>query len=361
MANVFSFIMMKHIFLGIVMMYLLLNSSGSKALGQSNTITVFPELETDTVLFDTDDPAIYYNKKKPSKSFIIGTDKGGKLGQGGIFAFDLKGKNIKEKNILGINRPNNIDIAYGLITNNLHTIDIAVCTERNTDKIRVIKLPEMTLIDNGGISVFENEAERSPMGIALYTDPNSKKIYAMVGRKSGPQNGYLFQYLLEANQNGTVSGKLVRQFGKYSGQKEIESIAVDNELGYVYYSDENVGIRKYYAHPDSSKEELALFGTKGFKEDHEGISIFKNTAKTGFILVSDQQANQFHVFRREGDVGDMHKHTLLRTIKTQTNESDGSEITHLKLNRKYKDGLFVAMSTNKRFQYYKVKSFFKGL
>jgi 3-phytase len=352
---------MKKILYIILTASLFLNFNEANVFGQSKVLEVFPEFESDTVLFDTDDPAIYYDKKKTSKSFIIGTDKGGKLGQGGIFAFDLKGKNIKEKNILGINRPNNIDIAYGLMTVNKLTIDIAVCTERNTDKIRVIKLPEMTLIDNGGIPVFENEAERSPMGIALYSDPNNKKIYAMVGRKNGPEEGYIFQYLLEANQNGTVSGKLVRRFGKYSGQKEIESIAVDNELGYIYYSDENIGIRKYYAHPDSSNTELALFGTKGFKEDHEGISIFKTSDKTGFILISDQQANQFHVFRREGDSGEIHKHSILRTIKTQTNESDGSDITHLKLNKKFKDGLFVAMSSNKRFQYYKVKSFFQGL
>ena len=332
-----------------------------QSYGQSNIIEVFPKFQTDTVLYDTDDPAIYYNKKRPSKSFVIGTDKGGKLGQGGIFAFDLNGKNIVEKNILGINRPNNIDIAYGLKTIDGKTIDIAVCTERNTNKIRVIKLPEMKLIDNGGISVFDGQEERSPMGIALYTEPNNKNIYAIVGRKSGPSEEYMYQYLLESDKNGFVSGKLVRKFGKYSGKKEIESIAVDNELGYVYYSDETVGIRKYYANPASSNIELALFGTKGFKEDHEGISIFKTSDKTGFILISDQQANQFHVFRREGDAGDANKHTILRTIKTQTNESDGSDIIHRKLNSKFKDGLFVAMSDNKTFHFYSVKAFFKNL
>jgi 3-phytase len=345
----------------ILLLSLFINFSIIQSFGQSNIIEVFPEFITDTVLFDTDDPAIYYNKKKPSKSFVIGTDKGGKLGQGGIFAFDLKGKNIKEKNILGINRPNNIDIAYGLKTNDGKSIDVAICTERNTNKIRVIKLPEMKLIDNGGISVFEGEEERSPMGIALYTDPTSHQIYAIVGRKSGPSEGYLFQYLLAADSSGKVSGKLVRKFGKYSGIKEIESIAVDNELGFVYYSDENIGIRKYYAHPDSSNKELALFGTNGFKEDHEGISIYKTSDKTGFILISDQQANQFHVFRREGDAGDVNKHSIIRTIKTQTNESDGSDITRLKLNRKFKDGLFVAMSDNKTFHFYSIKSFFKNL
>ena len=321
-------------------------------------VEVFPELVSDTVSFDTDDPAIYYNRKNPAKSLIIGTDKGGKTGQGGIYVFDIFGKNMVQKNLLGINRPNNIDVAYGLIGNGKGKIDIAVCTERNTNKIRVIKLPDMQLVDAGGIEVFEGEIQRSPMGVALFTDEKTQQIYAIVSRKDGPLQGYLFQYLLYEDDRGIVRGKLVRKFGQYSGLKEIESIAVDNELGFVYYSDETVGVRKYYAHPDSSGKELALFARTGFTEDHEGISIYKTSAKKGYILVSDQQANQFHIFRREGELADKHKHELIKIIKTQTNESDGSEIISYKLNKRFKNGLFVAMSNNKTFQFYSVKHFF---
>lgn len=346
---------------GIAILGIHINLNAQSSISSIIKTEVFPEFLSDTVKFDTDDPSIYYNHKKPAKSLIIGTDKGGKTGQGGIYVFDLKGKNIESKNLLGINRPNNIDIAYGLANNGNKKIDIAVCTERNTNKVRVIKLPEMLLVDNGGVEVFERETQRSPMGISLYTDAKTKQIYVIVGRKDGPSDGYLFQYLLEINGEGIVTGRLVRKFGKYSGKKEIESIAVDNELGFVYYSDETVGVRKYYAHPDSSGRELALFATKGFIEDHEGISIYKTSAKTGFILVSDQQANQFHVFRREGEPQNQHEHSLLKIIKTQTVESDGSEITHLRLNRRFKKGLFVAMSNNKTFHYYSIKTFFDSL
>ena len=126
----------------------------------------------------------------------------------------------------------------------------------------------------------------------------------------------------------------------------------------------NVGIEDVPKNIPTENVDMIIMGshgTKGFKEDHEGISIFKTSDKTGFILISDQQANQFHVFRREGDAGDANKHTILRTIKTQTNESDGSDIIHRKLNSKFKDGLFVAMSDNKTFHFYSVKAFFKNL
>ena len=136
--------------------------------------------------------------------------------------------------------------------------------------------------------------------------------------------------------------------------KEIEAIGVDDELGYVYYSDEGVGVRKYYADPDApdANKELALFATTGFTEDHEGISIYKINDGTGYILVSDQQANKFHIFKREGEPNDPHNHQLVKVVNVSTNESDGSDVTNVALNETFPNGLFVAMSDNKTFQIY---------
>lgn len=312
---------------------------------------VKPVFASDTVAYDSDDPAFWVNPNDPSQSLIVGTDKGGDAGDGALYVFDLNGKEIKSKTVKNIKRPNNVDIAYGLVLQHKKT-DIAVCTERNTNSIRVFSLPDMKAIDKGGIPVFENDSLRAPMGVALYTNPADGKIYAIVGRKSGPTDGsYICQYLLQDDGSGNVTGKLVRKFGNYSGKNEIESIAVDNELGYIYYSDEGVGIRKYYAHPDSSNTELALFGTTGFTDNHEGISIYKFTDGTGYIVVSDQQANQFNIFPREGKNG-KHNHPLIKTVKTCTVESDGSEVTSIALPG-FPHGLFVAMSDDKTFQFYR--------
>ena len=59
---------------------------------------------------------------------------------------------------------NNVDITYGLLLNGKPT-DIAVATEREIFKIRMVGVPAMKLIDNGGIRVFENEKpeESKPM------------------------------------------------------------------------------------------------------------------------------------------------------------------------------------------------------
>jgi len=316
-----------------------------------DTLTVVkPIIITDTTNNDTDDPAIWINPTDPAKSLIVGTDKGDSTG--GLWVFDLEGKIDSSKCVFNMKRPNNVDIEYGFNLNGTPT-DISVCTERGRDMIRVFSLPEMKPIDNGGIPVFQTETQREPMGIALYKDPKNSEIYAFISRKQGPDGSYLWQYLLSSLPDGTVTGIEVRRLGMFKGMKEIESIAVDDELGYVYYSDEGSGIRQYYAHPDSSGTELSHFGTTGFAEDHEGISIYPTTKGNGYILVSDQQANRFRIFKRESTKSNPFEHPLVKIVNVTAMESDGSEITAIPLNSTFQNGLFVAMSTDKTFHYYR--------
>lgn len=309
--------------------------------------SITPRIITDTTKWDTDDPAIWINPGHPSKSLIIGTDKNR---DGALYAFDLKGKVIQVVN--GLEGPNNVDVAYGFPFNG-ETIDIAVVTERLKHRLRVLRLPEMELIDEGDLIVFDGDSARAPMGIALYKRPNAHAFYVFVSGKSGPEEGYIGQYQLKDGGDGKVEMEFVRQFGKFSGIREIESIAVDTELGYVYYSDEKAGVRKYHADPDATDayKELAIFATEGFTRDHEGISIYKRGRKKGYILVSDQQANQFWIYSREGSRGNPHNHRLLKIIKVETIESDGSDVTCSSLPG-FPFGLFVAMSNGKTFHFY---------
>ncbi len=306
-----------------------------------------PLVVTDTVFGDTDDPAIWINYANLDSSLVLGTDK--HKSKGGVYVFNLNGKIDTNRSRLQLKRVNNVDIAYGFNLNKTK-VDIAVATERDEQSIRVFALPSMQIIDDGGIKVFEDDSLNLPMGIALYKRERDGNVFAIVGRKEGPLSGYLYQYLLYDSANA-VKAKLVRKFGTYSGKKEIESIAVDHQLGYVYYSDEQVGIRKYHADPDSADVQLAIFGSNEFKEDNEGISIFSTSDKEGYILVSDQSANKFNVYARQGSSTNPHEHQLIKRIPFSTNNSDGSDVTSVEL-LGFKGGLFVAMSDNKTFQFY---------
>ncbi|MBT3631950.1 MAG: phytase [Candidatus Marinimicrobia bacterium] len=328
-----------------------------------HTGPVKPAVVTERVKHDTDDPAIWINKVDPSKSLIIGTDKDD---DGAIYVYDLDGKVIEEKTVRNIIRPNNVDVEYGIMLNGVAT-DIAVATERMTHKIRVFSLPDMKSIDNGGIEVFAGEELNAPMGISLYKRSADGAIFAIVGRKAGPSGTYLWQYLLEDDGNGNVKGTKVRSFGTYSGVKEIESIVVDDQLGYVYYSDEQIAVRKYHADPDApdANKELGSISTIDFLKDNEGLSIYNIDDTTGYLLVSDQDASRFRVYPREGTPADIdiddpedniparpHLHRLIKMVDVSTIRSDGSDVTSVALGDKFPSGLFVAMTDDGTFQLY---------
>jgi len=311
-----------------------------------------PLIITVPVEEDSDDPAIWLHPTAPSQSLILGTVKGN---PGALYVYDLNGKIIAEKVVKNLPGPNNVDVEYGLMLNGA-AIDIAVTALQEGNQLRVFQLPEMRAIDGGGLPVFAGESKQRarPMGIALYRRPGDHALFALVSRKSGPTAGYLWQYRLQEGEAGKVTAIKVREFGKWSGRGEIEALAVDDTPGFVYYSDEQYGIHKYHADPDAANanKELAVFGTTGFKEDREGISIYQIDGGAGYILVSNQQAGTFHVYKREGEPDDPHRHELLAELKVCARDSDGSEVTNVALNAAFSAGLFVAMSDVRTFQFY---------
>lgn len=336
----------------VLLLFLLLNACQSDPAAPSNRIQ--PDIETEATPHDTDDPAVWINHKNPALSLILGTDK---ESDGGLYVYALDGKIIHEKSYRPLRRPNNVDVEYGFqYLDSL--IDIAAVTEREALKLRIFSVPEMQPIDGGGIPIFEGETGENgwPMGIALYKKPGNPEIYVIAGRKFGPSDStYIWQYLLSANPEGRVTAQLVRKFGAFSGKQEIEAIAVDDTLGYVYYSDETVGIRKYYADPALGNQELALFGVDGFKEDQEGIALWPTGKGAGYLTVSDQQANAFRLFPRGGRTDLPHEHPYLSSLLLSTQDTDGCEFAVFPFNQQFPEGFFIAMSSNKTFQLYDIR------
>lgn len=314
---------------------------------------VKPRVVTEATKHDTDDPAIWINRANPAQSLVIGTDK---HADGALVVFGLDGNIQWDKTVRGLLRPNNVDIAYDVPLGKTR-VDIAVVTERYAHRLRVFRLPEMSAVDGGGIPVFEGETGRECMGIALYTRPRDGAVFAVVSRvdTGAPREDYLQQLRLADDGRGVLRGTKVRNFGAWSGKKEIEAVAVDSELGHVYYSDEQFGVRKYAADPDApdAGRELAQFGTTGFAEDQEGISIYRRAGVpgAGYVIVSNQSADTFRIFPREGVAGRPHDHRLRASVRLSTRESDGSDVTSVALPG-FPGGLFVAMSTDRTFHFY---------
>ncbi len=308
-------------------------------------VGVKPLRETASALHQTDDPAIWVNPKSPAESLILGTIKMA-APDGAIVVYKLDGSVLMS--IPGVDRPNNIDVAYGLKLAG-RKIDIAIATERNQNRLRVFEiLPGKGIRDLATIPVFA-----APMGIAIYTRPIDGAIFAVVSRKTGPSGTYLWQYQLSDNGKGQLTATKVREFGTFSNTKEIEAIAVDNEAGYIYYSDEGAGIRKYHAdpaHPDAAKE-LALFAQTGWKGDREGIAIYKTAKDRGYIIATDQQTpvSEYHVYAREGGPKGPHDHSkALGSFRVGAATTDGIDTTSKPLGALLPKGLFIAMNDSRK-------------
>ncbi len=313
---------------------------------------VHPSLATESVTDDPDDPTIWVNPSDPSRSIIVGTNKV-PAPKGALVVFGLDGK-IRQT-IANLDRPNNVDIEYGLQLGG-QPVDIAVTTERLKRRLRVYKIePEGTLTDissESGLNVFEGEQGENgaPMGISLYCRPSDKAIFAIVSPKEGPNDGYLWQYRLSDDGTGKVKAEKVRRFGRYSGGTEIEAVAVDDALGFVYYADEGDGIHKYHAdpdHPDAARE-LAHFGKTDFKADREGIAIYAHSGGTGYILCTDQLDgnSQYRIYRREGTPAHPHDHSeLLKSVGGGADGTDGIEATSAALGPLFPNGMVVAMNS----------------
>jgi len=286
--------------------------------------------ETAPERHQTDDPAVWRHPKRVAESLIIGTVKM-PAPDGAVAVYRLDGTLLMR--VTGVDRPNNVDVAYGVRIGR-RKVDIAVVTERNKQQLRVFEIvPGEGLRDLAALPVFEGERGPAalPMGVAMYRRKRDRALFAIVSRKTGPSGSYLWQYEIRDNGRGGLEGKKIREFGIFSGTKEIEAVAVDHDREHIYYADEGAGIRKYHAdpaHPQASRE-LALFGQSGWKGDREGIAIHD-----GFIVATDQQHpnSEFHVFSRD----------TLREVgifRVGADTTDGIEIAPF--------GLFIAMNDSR--------------
>ncbi|MBL0160903.1 MAG: phytase [Bryobacterales bacterium] len=324
---------------------LVLVSCGERSAG-----VVAPAVVTESVDGDPDDPAIWMNVRDGGQSRVVATVKRA-APDGSLVVFDLKGKIVQQ--VKGIDRPNNVDVEYGLMLGG-KPVDIAVTTARNSGTMWVFAIDgttgELRDVSRGGLDVFAGEVDgrKRPMGIGLYKRPKDGVVFAILSRKEGPGKGYLWQYRLEDAGDGNVRAVKVREFGDYSGRGEIEAVVVDDAQGMVFYSDEGAGIHRWAADPDDPRagSELGLFGTQKYGGDREGLALAE-----GRVVSTDQMAggSRFHVYR-DGQ--------LEGTVETDADSTDGVEASGAELGADFPKGMVVVMNSKGRnFWLYRMPEF----
>jgi len=153
-----------------------------------------------------------------------------------------------------------------------------------------------------------------------------------------------------------VDASLVRSFDVGS---QTEGMVADDQLGYVYIGEEDVGIWKYGAEPgdatDNSGRVLVDSAEGGghLAADVEGLSIYYASGIEGYLIASSQGegspgnplTDTFAVYRRGGD----NEHVMnFRIVENdalgidRVSNTDGIMVTNAPLGSRFPQGLFVA-------------------
>jgi 3-phytase len=121
----------------------------------------------------------------------------------------------------------------------------------------------------------------------------------------------------------------------------------------VYFAEEARGIHKWWADPDhpGADDELALFGTEGFRGDREGLALYSPSEGPGYLIACDQLAghSRYLVFARE-DPGAAPKASprLVKVLEGGADDTDGLEASASALVPPFPRGLLVAMNSSGR-------------
>ncbi|WZI66359.1 MAG: phytase [Gloeotrichia echinulata IR180] len=338
-------------------------------LGAEVVSSATPTVETRPDLFDddiqnadADDPAIYVNATDSAKSLVLTAVK-----NAGLRVYDLAGNLLQEVNPGGI-RYNNIDLQYGFKLGG-QSVDIAVASDRGNDKLVIFKINANPttpgkyledITDSSISTLFQalpfaspySSSSRSAYGLALYRSPITNDYYVFAGRR---QTGDVAQFKLIDKGNGKIGYERVREFTIPSPSgvdPQTEGMVVDQETGFLYIGQENVGIWKFDAEPNGGTtgkliDQVKGLGGKNLVDDVEGLTIYYGKNGTGYLLASSQGDNTFAAYTREGNNDFLGRFAVGSNGSIDSvQESDGAEVINVPLGPNFPNGLFVTQDGN---------------
>ncbi len=303
-------------------------------LTESGAIVLSASVETEPVRSfgdAADDPAIWVHPSDPSKSLIIGTQK-----KRGLNVYDLAGKELQS---LADGRMNNVDVRYGFDLGG-KSVDVLTATNRSNDSIAIYVIdPDSRTLRNVALEVIDS-GMTDPYGQCMYRSAKSGDYFVIINDSSG----LVKQWRLEASDDEYITATVVREFQLDS---QTEGCVADDVSGVLYIGQEDFGIWKYSAEPDANEERTLVDTVDGgnLTADVEGLSIYYGPGETGYLIASNQGADNYAVYRREGDnefIG--HFHVVANELLgiDGSSETDGIDVTSASLGAAFPNGLFVA-------------------
>ncbi|MCC5641831.1 phytase [Nostoc sp. CHAB 5824] len=326
------------------------------------TLETRPDLLDDETLpvdqrADADDPAIYVNATNSADSLVLTSVK-----NAGLRVYDLSGNLLQTVNPGGI-RYNNIDLQYGFKLGN-QSVDIAVASDRGNDKLAIFKINPNPGADNNYLeditdssigTLFQaapfaepySSSSRSAYGLTLYRSSITNDYYVFTSRR---ETGDIAQYKLIDKGNGKIGAERVRELTvpTIEGRDpQTEGMVVDQETGFLYIGQENVGIWKFQAEPNGGTtgkliDKVRDLGGTHLTDDVEGLTIYYGKNGTGYLLASSQGDNTFVAYTREGNNEYVSNFAVGNNGPIDSvQESDGADVINVPLGPNFPFGLFV--------------------
>lgn len=302
-------------------------------------------VETDPVAHAgdaADDPAIWVHPSDPSRSVVIGNDKGGALE-----VYDLAGNRIQR--ITG-SFFGNVDVRTGFRTGT-RTVDIVVVS-RGGIRIYAIdpatrQLSNITDSASGSISTaIDGE------GLCLYHSPRTGAMYVFTNDRSGRVNQH---ELRDADGDGKVEAVLRRNWDVGT---ETEGCVADDVHAAFYISEESAGIWKYDAEPGGgtgtgarTRVDRPRASGGHIRPDAEGLTIVDTGGGAGYLIVSSQAAsntaNSYIVYDRQGGNAFIREFQVNGGAQTDNcGRTDGIAATAKPLGPAFPRGMFVCQDNS---------------
>lgn len=297
---------------------------------------------------DADECALWIHPKDKSLSVLIGNDKSS---DGALHVWDMEGREIFKTKPL--DQPVGVDVRTGFSLGE-SIVDIVVCGLRTTDELKVFLIDPRTryLRDVTTPSGIRTGFSSATYGIALYKRLKDDTFFAFVSRKVSFD---IHQILLEDDMLGRIKGTFVRSFGEEDQEGFVEGMIADDELGFLYCSDEKAAILKYHANPEMPERLLVRFAIReGIEGDREGLGLYKEAQDKGYLIMSSQKNSSFNIYDRNGD------NAFVKRVKPQgVSKTDGIAVTSTAIPPKFPHGLIVCHNDKeKNFVFYEWEAFF---
>jgi 3-phytase len=175
----------------------------------------------------------------------------------------------------------------------------------------------------------------------MYRSAATDQFYVFVNEGSV---GTIRQWRLFDNGEGRVAAEQVREFEVGS---QAEGCVADDRFGQLYVAEEDRGLWKYSAEPDGGEARTLIDSTDGdgrLTDDVEGVSLWQADDGSGYVVVSNQGADNYALYRRDGDnalVGFVHVVANAAAGIDGASETDGLDVVSAPLGDAFPQGLLV--------------------